>query len=115
MRYKKLVITGAIITSFMLGIGFSEPIKDMKKYFHHEAAEGFYKQPYNLEVRTRENIEGKIESYLYNKETNEHHKIGLKMYVGNTKYRMESLGDAVKEEIKEKLEFIPKIYRFIFD
>ncbi|MDP2906627.1 MAG: hypothetical protein Q8O03_01690 [Nanoarchaeota archaeon] len=117
MRCKKTVITTAIAMSFFLGVTFSEPIKDMRKYFHHETAKGFYERPYDLKVETKKNMEGKIETYLYDKETKQYQKVGPKMYVGDYKHRIKSVIE-IPKEIAEKnklLKIILDVYNFVSD
>ena len=117
MRCNKTVTATLIATSFFLGVMFSEPIKDMRRYFHHEAAEGFYERPYDLKVETRKNVEGKIEAYLYDKETKQHQKIGENMYVGDYKHRIKSVVN-IPKEIAEKhklLKIVLDVYSLVFD
>ncbi len=117
MRCKKTVITTAIAMSFFLGVTFSEPIKDMRKYFHYEAAKGFYERPYDLKVETKKNVEGKIEAYLVDKETKQYQKVGPKMYVGDYKHRIKSVVE-IPKEIAEKnklLKIILDVYSLVSD
>lgn len=115
LRCKKAVIISSIAASFLLGIVFSEPIKDLRKNFYHEPAKGFYEKPYNLEIRYKKNIEGKIETYLYDEETKQYQKIGPKMYVGDYRHRIKSATDIPKEIVKDKgLDFLDEVYEFFF-
>ena len=117
MRCKKIVATTAIAISFFLGVMFSEPIRDVRKNFNHEAAKGFYENPYNIKIKTKKNIEGKIETYLVDGETKQYQKIGLNMYVGDYKHRIKSVTSIPKEmaEKNKPLKLIFDIYDFIFD
>ena len=115
MRCKKIVITMAIAGSFFLGIGISEPIKDARKMFHYEAAESFYERPYDLEIKHKKTVDGKIETYLYDEETNDYQKIGPNMYVGDKKHRIKSAGHAIIEQLEDEIEFLLDFYGFVFD
>ena len=115
MKLNKTAITASIALSFFLGVMFSEPIKDTRSYFHYETAKGFYEQPYNLKIKTRKNLEEKIEAYLYDKETNQYQKIGPNMYVGDSKHRMKSAGHIIIEMMEDELKFLSNFYSFIFD
>ncbi|MBL7100824.1 MAG: hypothetical protein ISS23_02610 [Nanoarchaeota archaeon] len=114
MRHKKLITT-AIAGSFFLGIIFSGPIKDTRKYFHYETAKGFYEKPYNLKIKNRKDIQGKIETYIHDTETKQYHKIGPKMYVGDYEHRIKSAGNIIIEIAEGKLKFLSGIYSLIFD
>lgn len=117
MRCKKTIVTTAIAISFFLGVVFSEPINDVRKNFHYEAAKGFYEKPYNLKIETRKNIDGKIETYLTDEETRQYQKIGTNMYVGDYKHRIKSITN-IPREIAEKnkpLKLILDLYNFISD
>ena len=114
MRCKKLFIT-AIAGSFFLGVMVSEPIKDLRKNFHHEAAEGFYEQPYNLKIKTKKNLDGKIESYLCDTETKQSQKIGHELYVGDNKHRIKAAGDIIIKIAEKKLKILSELYSLVFD
>lgn len=115
MRCKKTLIASSIAASFLLGIALAEPIKDARSYLHHEPAKGFYQEPYNLKIKHKKNIEGKIETYLYDKKTKQYQKVGPKMYVGDYKHRIKSASEIPKEIIKDQgLEIIEEIYEFLF-
>lgn len=117
MRYKKLIATTAIAGSFLLGITLSEPIKDLRANFHYETAKGFYEKPYSLKIETRKNMEGKIEAYLYDKDTKNYQKIGPNMYVGDYKHRIKSVTN-IPKELAEKHKTLKKlfdIYNLIFN
>ena len=107
MRYKKAAVITAMSASFLLGLTLSEPIKDTRKYFHYEAAEGFYEKPYNLKIETRKNIEGKIETYLVDEETKQYRKIKPNT-VKEPKQR-------INETLEKTIEVIGEIYEFFFD
>lgn len=111
MGWKKTVMTTAIAASFFLGVTFSEPIKDLRKNFHYEAAKGFYEKPYDLKIETRKNIEGKIETYLVDKEKKQYQKIGQNMYVGDYKHRIKSV-TSIPKEMAEKNKFLKLILDF---
>jgi len=115
MRCKKLFVTTAIATSFFLGVALSGQIKNAKKHLPYEPAKGFYEKPYNLEIETRKNLEGKIETYLFDKETKECQKIGPNMYVGDKLHRIESAGYVIIEIVEKKLKSVSNLYSFIFD
>lgn len=116
MRCKTAAIA-LIATSFFAGVMFSEPIKDAKKYLHYETEKGFYEKPYNLKIEKRKNLQGKIETYLIDKETRQYQKIGMNMYVGDYKHRIRSAMNIPKEiaEENELLKLVSDIYSFIFD
>lgn len=103
MRYKKTAATLAIATSFFLGVMFSGPIKDTRKYFHYEAAEGFYAKPYNLKIEKRKNIEGKIETYLVDEETKQYKKI------------RPNLIKERNQRFSKALDLAERVYEFFFD
>ncbi|MBM3199314.1 hypothetical protein FJZ53_00130 [Candidatus Woesearchaeota archaeon] len=117
MRCKKTVLATIIAASFAAGVLMSEPIKDLRKNFRYEAAEGFYERPYNLKIETRKNMKGEIETYLYDDETKQYHKIGQKMYVGDYKHRIKSV-TSIPKELAEKhklLKFILDAYSLVSD
>lgn len=117
MRYKKTIITTAILASFFLGTILPGQIKNIKKYSCYEPAKGYYERPCNLEIKTNKNIEGKIETYLCDTETKQCQKIGTKMYVGDYKHRIKAVCNIPKEilEDKKNLGFILNLYDFILD
>ena len=74
MKLRNILMALIFVGSFSLGVFCNEPIRKAKGYFHYKVAQGFYECPYNLKIKIEENINGELETFLVNTETNEYYK-----------------------------------------